>query len=52
MDSFKVEIKHINRENYKINKRHKHVNKKFIDLEEETMETVTEEKVFTKCDFA
>ena len=34
------------------NKRYKQVNRKFIDLEEETMETVTEEKVFTKCDFA
>ena len=52
MDSFKVEIKHTKRDNYKINKRYKQVNRKFIDLEEETMETVTEEKVFTKCDFA
>ena len=52
VDSLKVEIKHIKRENYKNNNRHKQVNEKFIDLEEETMETVTEETVFTKCDFA
>ena len=50
--SLKVEIKHTKRENYKINERHKQVNKKLIDLEEETMETFTEEKVFTKFDFA
>ena len=48
----KVEIKHITRENYKINKRLKQINKKFTDLEEETMETVSEEIVFTRFDFA
>ena len=52
VDSLEVEIKHVKRENYEINKRHKQINEKFTDLEEETMETVTEEKVFTKCDFA
>ena len=41
VDSFKVEIKHIKRENYKTNKRHKLFNEKFSDLEEETMKTVT-----------
>ena len=49
--SFKVEFKHIKRENYKINKRHKQINNKYFDSEEETIVTVTEEKVFTKCDF-
>ena len=44
--------KHNKGEKHKINKRHKQVNEKFTDLEEETIEIVTEEKVFTKCDFA
>ena len=52
VDSLEVEIKHVKRENHKINNRHKLINQKFTDLEEETMETITEEKVFTKCDFA
>ena len=52
VDSLEVEIKHVKRENYKINKKHKQINEKFTDLEEEIMETITEEKVFTKCDFA
>ena len=52
VDSLEVEIKHVKRENYEINKRHQQINEKFTDLEEETMETITEEKVFTKCDFA
>ena len=42
---------HNKREKHKINKRHKQVNEKFTDLEEETIEIVTEKKVFTKCDF-
>ena len=46
VDSLEVEIKHVKRENYTINKRHKHINEKFTDLEEETMETITEEKSF------
>ena len=44
VDSLKVEIKHIKRENYKIHKRHKLVTEKFSDLEEETMTTVTKKK--------
>ena len=46
-----MEIKHVKREYYKINKRHTQINEEFTDSEEETMETVTEEKVLTKCDF-
>ena len=52
VDSLEVEIKHVKRENYTINQRHKHINEKFTDLEEETMETITEEKVFTECELA
>ena len=44
--------KHIKRENYKTNKRHKQIKEKFTDLQDQTIETVTEEKVFTKCVFA
>ena len=51
VDSLQVEIKNVKRENYEINKRHKQINQKFTVLEEETMDTVTEEKGFTKCDF-
>ena len=43
VDSLEVEIKHVKSENYEINKRHTKINKKFNDLEEEIIETITEE---------
>ena len=52
VDSLKVKIKYIKIKTWEINKKHKQINEKFTDLEEETMKTVTEENVFTKCDFA
>ena len=33
VDSLEVEIKHVKRENYKINKSHQQINEKFTDLE-------------------
>ena len=37
MYSLKVEIEHIKRKNYNINKRNEHINEEFSDSEEETM---------------
>ena len=45
-------MKHIKWENYNTNKMHKQKKEKFTDLQEQTIETVTEEKFFTKCVFA
>ena len=42
-------MKHIKWENYNTNKMHKQKKEKFTDLQEQTIETVTEEKFFTKC---
>ena len=50
--SLQVKIEHIKRENNKSSKRNKQIIEEFSNSEEETMETITEEKVLTTCDFA
>ena len=50
VDSLEVEIKHVKRESYKINKRHQQIDEKFSDLEGETMENYYRRFFFTKCE--